>query len=73
MGPETRQGEVSSFGANGWGELTDAGGRAWPFHCTAVADGSRHIEVGTAVYFSLRPGHHGRWEANPVSPRRRPG
>jgi cold shock CspA family protein len=45
----------------GWIEAAD-GRRLW-FHCTQIADGSRHIEPGTAVTFRIVPGHLGRWEA----------
>lgn len=33
------------------------------FHCTAISDGSRQIEVGRAVCFRLVPAHGGRYEA----------
>lgn len=33
------------------------------FHSTAIADGSRLIEVGTPVTFLVVPGHLGRLEA----------
>ncbi len=46
----------------------DAGGRAYPFHCTQIADGTRTIAVGTAVTFEVRPGGIGRWEAADVAP-----
>ncbi|MHB8293530.1 MAG: hypothetical protein ACYDH5_02645 [Acidimicrobiales bacterium] len=34
------------------------------FHSTAIADGSRMIDVGARVVFLLRPGHLGRFEAS---------
>jgi cold shock CspA family protein len=43
--------------------VIDAGGERYPFHCTAIADGTRTIPVGTAVQFEVRPGGMGRWEA----------
>lgn len=46
----------------------EAGGTAYPFHCTAIVDGSRTIEVGTEVTFQVRAGHRGRWEATRVEP-----
>jgi hypothetical protein len=33
------------------GQVTDLGGRVWPFHCVSIADGSRNIEVGAKVQF----------------------
>ena len=51
----------------GWGSIEEDGGPAWFFHCTAIADGTRTIEVGTAVEFGLAPGHNGRYEARPVT------
>jgi cold shock CspA family protein len=57
-------GTVSAFDDHrGLGTVTDDRGREWPFHCTAIADGSRTIEVGTAVVFRPAPGHLGRMEA----------
>jgi cold shock CspA family protein len=38
------------------------------FHCTAIADGSRTIPVGTKVHFVVRAGHRGRWEADRIRP-----
>jgi cold shock CspA family protein len=45
----------------GEAEPGEPGGYA--FHCTQIADGSRSIEVGTAVAFRIVPGRSGRWEA----------
>jgi cold shock CspA family protein len=65
-------GRVTSFDPDlGWGELTadpTAGGESYGFHLTAVADGSRHIEVGTTVSFDVVAGHQGRWEARNLTP-----
>ena len=52
----------------GLGTVTDAEGHEHPFHCTAIADGSRTIDPGTAVVFDLVPGHNGRWEADGLTP-----
>lgn len=46
----------------------DDGGDEVPFHCTAIADGSRTIAVGRAVRFRLMPGRLGRWEADALAP-----
>jgi cold shock CspA family protein len=60
----TRTGTVTAFDdVRGLGEVTDDDGTVLPFHCTAIADGSRTILVGTEVRFSVRPGPLGRWEA----------
>jgi cold shock CspA family protein len=40
----------------------------WFFHCTAIADGTRTIEVGTPVRFEVVPGHLGRYEATDLRP-----
>jgi len=57
-------GSVSAFDPDrGWGEVTADDGRVLAFHCTAIADGSRLITVGTPVCFVERPGHLGRMEA----------
>jgi hypothetical protein len=42
-------------------------GTSFPFHATAIADGSRDIAVGTPVTFTLVPGHQGRYEATGLS------
>lgn len=53
----------------GLGTVTTADGRAYPFHCIELADGTRTIEVGTAVAFAVAPGLLGRWEAAAISRR----
>ena len=63
-------GQVTAYDeARAVGEVTDGHGGRWGFHCSAVADGSRSIAVGTPVAFVVQPGHHGRWEATAVTPR----
>lgn len=62
-------GTVTAFDADrGLGTVTTAGGVALPFHCTAIADGSRQIEVGAAVAFTTAAGHLGRLEARELVP-----
>lgn len=39
---------------------------SYPFHCTAVADGSRHADAGATVMFRVAPGHAGRNEARDI-------
>jgi cold shock CspA family protein len=63
------QGVVDSFDqAAGTGMVAGDAGRRFFFHCTAIADGTRSIEAGTAVTFEVRPGHLGRWEAADLRP-----
>jgi len=63
--PDVR-GTVTSFDAGvGLGEITADDGSVIPFHCIAIADGSRDIPVGVSVEFSLLP-KLGRYEANDI-------
>ena len=58
------QGRVFAFDeARGLGEIADAGGTRYPFHCTQITDGLRTIAIGTVVEFVVVPGLLGRWEA----------
>lgn len=61
-------GSVESFDdVAGFGLVVDASSsRAYFFHCTEIADGSRTVLPGTDVTFSLSAGHCGRWEARGV-------
>ena len=62
------EGTVATFDEDrGLGEI-EADGARFPFHCTAIADGSRTIAVGAAVAFEVRPGGLGRWEAAAITP-----
>jgi cold shock CspA family protein len=47
----------------------ESGGRDYPFHCTAILDGTRTIDVGAEVTFDVRPAGSGRWEATGIRPR----
>ena len=63
-------GVVTSFDdPRGLGEVTADDGTTYPFHCTAIADGTRTIAEGTAVRFEVVPGRLGRWEATRLTPR----
>lgn len=54
-GSDSRQGTVTQFDRRiGLGEITDTEGRIWPFHCAVLTDGTRNVEVGTAVQFAPR-------------------
>jgi CspA family cold shock protein len=51
----------------GYGTVTvDDTGAEHFFHCTAITDGSRTIEVGQRVTFEVVAGRLGRWEAENI-------
>ena len=61
------RGTVSAFDEpRGLGTI-EADGSDYPFHCTALLDGTRTVEVGTPVTFELRPASRGRWEATAIT------
>lgn len=63
-----RRGTVTAFDRDvGLGQLTDDEGVVWPFHCIAVADGSRDIVLGAVVTFEPLP-KLGRYEAFALRP-----
>lgn len=60
------QGTVTAFDDDrGLGEVR-SDDDVYPFHCTAIVDGTRTIEVGVKVTFGLRPAGMGRWEATAI-------
>jgi hypothetical protein len=62
-------GRVATFDdLAGRGEIEARGGLRFPFHCTAIADGSRTIATDTPVRFQLVPGPLGALEAVAVTP-----
>lgn len=62
-------GVVAEFDAEvGLGLIIDGDDGRWPFHCTAIADGTRTIEIGTTVRFERTWGGPGCWEAGSVRP-----
>lgn len=63
--PFTRsRGVVETFDEpRGLGTIRADGGAELPFHCTAIADGTRSIPVGRRVAFDVVAGRLGRWEA----------
>ncbi len=66
----TLHGVVSEFDEPvGLGTLRSAAGEEYPFHCTAIADGSRDIPLGTEVSFRLAPSRLGLYEAVDILPR----
>lgn len=50
----------------GTGVVEALDGRRLTFHCTAIADGSRTIAVGTDVAYTGKPSHLGEWQATSV-------
>jgi cold shock CspA family protein len=57
-------GRVAEFDDHvGRGEIEAGGGMRFPFHCTAIVDGTRTIAPDTAVRFRLVPGPLGTLEA----------
>ena len=64
------RGVVASFEPDGWGLVRSPDGAEHPFHSTAIADGSRQIEAGASVEFTVVPGRSGRWEATALTPAR---
>jgi cold shock CspA family protein len=57
-------GTVTEFDDHaGLGEVTTSDGVVHPFHCTAIADGTRTIATGVEVTFAVVSGRSGRWEA----------
>ncbi len=57
-------GRVTSFDpSRGLGTITHADGTEYPFHATAITDGTRAIAEGTDVVFTPAPGRQGRYEA----------
>jgi len=59
------RGVVTEFDdPRGLGVVTAEDGTAYPFHCTAIADGTRTIEERATVTFEVVPGRLGRWEAS---------
>jgi cold shock CspA family protein len=67
----TRRGTVHRFDdPRGIGVVRGPDGVELPFHCTAIADGTRTIAEGTEVTFRVVPGRRGRWEATDLRPGR---
>ena len=51
---EALRGTISNFDADvGLGDLVAADGTIYPFHCVELTDGTRTIDVGTAVTFEV--------------------
>jgi hypothetical protein len=64
---DTYSGSVVAFDEDrGRGEVEVAAGLRYPFHCTAIADGSRAVPEGAAVEFVLVIGPLGALEAEAI-------
>lgn len=62
------RGTVTSFDEHvGLGVITAADGEAVPFHCIAIADGTRSIVIGAEVVFESIA-KLGRFEAADIRP-----
>ena len=62
-------GRVAEFDDHrGRGEVEARGGLRFPFHCTAIANGSRAIAENTEVRFRLVIGPLGKLEATAIAP-----
>ena len=51
----------------GYGTIRADDGGEYFFHCTRIADGTRSIDEGAAVTFTVVPGHLGRYEAAEIA------
>ena len=68
-----RTGRVTEFDdPRGLGTVLCDDGSRYGFHCTAISDGTRRIDVGVRVAFILAPGHLGRFEARDIAPTGQP-
>ena len=62
-------GDVAEFDEDrGLGVVEYGEGRRLPFHCTAITDGSRRVDVGAVVAFMVAAGRLGQLEARSVRP-----
>ena len=66
----TVRGTVATFDdPEGYGTVSASDPEGvWFFHCTAIADGTRSIEVGAEIDFDVVPGRLGRYEATNLRP-----
>lgn len=60
MSGSTGRGRVAEYDDHkGYGWIDDTSGQRFFFHCTAISDGSRTIEVGAGVTFDVVEGRMG--------------
>ena len=66
--PGPRTGRVEEFDERrGTGTVLSDDGTSYPFHCTAITDGTRTVAAGTRVVFEAAAGHLGRLEARSLT------
>ena len=63
------RGTVVEFDADRGLGVIDHDGARYPFHCTALVDGTRDVELGADVDFEVAAGGMGRWEATRIEKR----
>jgi cold shock CspA family protein len=62
-----RIGVVVDYDAErGLGTIDAGDGLMVSFHCVDIADGTRHVALGSVVAFEVAPGHRGQPEARHV-------
>ncbi len=62
-------GTVRAFDPHrGLGSIVTDKGEELPFHCAAISDGTRSIEIGAQVTYRVVSGPLGRWEAWDINP-----
>lgn len=67
--PESTSGTVRAFDPHrGAGLIVTDEGVELSFHCAAIADGTRSVEIGDPVTFKVISGTLGRWEAWDIRP-----
>ena len=61
------RGAVIAFDSpRGLGTVRAEDGTEYPFHCTALLDGTREVDEGAVVAFEVRPAGMGRYEATSI-------
>ena len=66
-----QRGVVAHFDdPRGLGIVRSDSGHEYPFHCAAIADGTRTVDEGARVRWNVVPGRLGRWEAADIEPDR---
>ena len=74
LGGVHKRGKVERFDEDvGLGAVRAEEGELYPFHCTALVDGSRTVAVGAEVEFEVVAGHRGTWEARGLEQARASG
>jgi cold shock CspA family protein len=61
------RGIVATFDEGRGLGVIEADGVSYPFHCTALLDGTRTVDEAAAVEFEVRAAGMGRWEATRIA------